>query len=99
MKSWKEEARDYYFDSHMSMNEIEAYTGVSRQSISSFLKNCNGFAEEKERRKSESQDKRKIYKRDKNREYRAAIPMSITGETLRREHELAVMELSHEKYH
>lgn len=99
MKSWKEEAREYYFDSHMSINDIAAYTGVSRQSISAFLKTCDGFREEKERRRDDNRERRRAYKRDKARQYRKAVPMQVTGETLRREHEIAVSILSHEKYH
>lgn len=99
MKSWKDEAREYFFESHLRISDIEALTGVSRQSISAYLKGCDGFAEEKERRRNESRKNRRGYKADKMRQYRRAIPMTVTVETMRREHELAVMELSRERYH
>ena len=56
-----------------------------------------GFAEEKERRKTASQMRRRAYKREKNREYREAYSMRVTPDTMRREHEIAVMLLSHER--
>lgn len=99
MRGWKEEAREYYFESHLRISDIEALTGVSRQSISAYLKTCEGYEKEKEFRRDESRRKRQAYKMEKNRQYRRAVPMAVTAETMRREHELAVMELSRERYH
>lgn len=99
MKTWKELAWSYYFESHMSINDIAVATGVSRQSISVYLKNCDGFSVEKQKRKNENLEKRKIYKREKNREYQSAARMPVTAESMRREHDLAALELSHEIYH
>ena len=99
MKTWKELAWSYYFESHMSINDIAATAGVTRQSVSAYLKGCEGFAGEKQDRKNENREKRKNYKREKNREYRSAACMPVTAESMRREHDLAALELSHEIYH
>lgn len=99
MQDWKKKAEEYFFVSHMKMGDISALTGISRQSISAYLKNLDGYEAEKEYRKKETSRKRREYKTEKQREYRAAVPMDVTVETMRREHELAAMELSHERYH
>ena len=99
MKTWQELAKEYYFESHLSINEIVELTSISRQSVSAYLKNQPGFIEEKERRKNENKIRRKEYKREKNREYRSAASMPVTAESIRREHEIAAMILSHEIYH
>lgn len=99
MKTWKDEVEEYYFNSHMFISDIAIYTGISRQSISAHLKMCPGYEEEKEWRKTQNRKSRKEYKKVKNREYRSRVPMEVTADTMRREHEIAVMILSHEKYH
>ena len=99
MKTWQELAKEYYFESHLSINDIAALTGVSRQSISGYLKTLPEFKKEKEKRKSENQGRRKEYKKEKNREYRSAAQPPVTAESMRREHDLAALELSHEIYH
>ena len=99
MKNWRELAREYFFESHLRINDIEILIGVSRQSISVYLKTCDGFAQEKQRRKDRNLARRREYKAEKNRQYRRAVPMGVSAETMRREHELAVMELSRERYH
>lgn len=99
MKTWQELAKEYYFESHLSINDIAALTEISRQSISGYLKMLPGFKKEKEKRKSENQGRRKEYKKEKNREYRSAAQIPVTAESMRREHDLAALELSHEIYH
>lgn len=94
---WKEKAARLFFLEGKSISETAEETGISRQSVSAYLKSCPGFAEEKERRKLVNQMKRRAYKREKNREYREAYSMRVTPETMRREHEIAVMLLSHER--
>ena len=99
MKTWQELAKEYYFESHLSINDIAALTGVSRQSISGYLKTLPEFKKEKEKRKSENQGRRKEYKKEKTREDRSAAQTPVTAESMRREHDLAALELSHEIYH
>ncbi len=98
MKNWRETAKEYFFEDHLQIVDIENLLGVSRQSISAYLKTCAGFAEEKQYRKDRNHERRREYKAEKNRQYRKTVPMGITAETIYREHELAVMELSRERY-
>lgn len=94
---WKEKARQLFFEEKKSISSIETDTGISRQTLSAYLKTVPGFQEEKQRRKAENKEKRKEYKRLKNREYRSC--QSVTGETMKREHDIAAMILSREKYY
>lgn len=101
MQEWKKEAEKYYFVHHLKMGEIAELTGVSRQSISEHLKGRPGYREETERRKAANRSRRREYKTKKQRAYReeASIVMKVTGESLRREHDIAAMILSREKYY
>lgn len=93
---WKEKAGSLFFESGMGIGDIASYLGVSRQSVSGYLKNLSGYEAERERRKAAGRERRKEYKKQKNREYRSC--MEVTGETLRREHDVAALILSREKY-
>lgn len=96
---WKKQAEEMYFTDGSSINDIAAQTGKSRQAVSGYLKTLPGFAEEKARRKKNGMDRRREYKRIKNREYRSSMgSMGITADTIRREHDIAAMILSNEKY-
>lgn len=66
-------------------------------SVSGYLKRLPGYKDERDRRKRQNAAARKEYKREKNREYRAMG--AITAETIRREHDVAALILSREKYH
>lgn len=92
---WKDNAARMYFDGS-PINDIAIETGKSRQSVSGYLKTLPGFTGEKKRRKEANREKRKEYKRAKNRQYR--IPMEINADTMKREHDIAAMLLSHERY-
>lgn len=94
---WKEKAVGLYFGSGMGIGEIAAYLDLSRQSVSGYLNHLPGYGAERERRKAVNSSRRKEYKKEKNRQYRAC--MAVTGETLRREHDIAALILSREKYH
>lgn len=94
---WREKAGSLFFESGMRIGDIAAYLGVSRQSVSGYLKNLSGYEAERQRRKAAGREQRKEYKKQKNREYRSC--MEVTGETLRREHDVAALILSREKYH
>lgn len=103
MQGWKEEAHEMFFQGNMTINQIAKELKVSRQSISAYLKTVPAFPKEKEARKLANGIKRKEYKRGKNQEYRAnrkssGLTGGITAETIRREHDLAALELSREKY-
>ena len=98
MESWKEKAAAYWNDG-LRVGDISVLLEVSRQSVSAYLKTLPGYAEEKARRKRESAARRREYRTEKQRQYRAMIPMAVTAETMRREHDLAALELSREIYH
>ncbi len=99
--NWKEKAREYYQDG-LSFTDIEALLEVSRKSISSYIKSLPEYGRIRERRQKGRAERRREYKTEKQRQYRQqASPgiHAVTGDTIRREHELAVMELSRERYH
>lgn len=96
-RDWRTEVREQFFEGGKSIEEIAKATGVSRQSISAYLKKLPDYQKERERRKAQNAAARKEYKREKNREYRAMG--AITAETIRREHDVAAVILSREKYH
>lgn len=99
--NWKEKAREYYQDG-LSFTDIEALLDVSRKSISTYIKSLPEYDQVRAAREKVSAAKRRSYKTEKQRQYRKqASPgiYAVTGETIRREHELAVMELSRERYH
>lgn len=96
-EGWKKEAEEKYFVQHKKIGDIAEDIGVTRKYVSAHLSGCQGYREEKERRKQENLQGRKEYKRDwdsRNRSY----AMSVTADSMKREHDLAVMELSHERY-
>ncbi len=93
---WKQEAASLFFGQGKSLVEIADLTGVSRKTLSFYLQTLPGYTAERERRKQENRRKRKEYQREwdrKNRRY-----TTVNAETMRREHELAVLILSREKY-
>lgn len=101
MPEWKKEAEKYFFKHHLRIGEIAVLTGVSRQSISEYLRHCQGYGKEAERRKADGRIRRREYKTQKQRAYReeASVAIQVTGESLRREHDIAAMILSREKYY
>lgn len=100
MESWKEQAARLWLDG-LGMEETALLVGRSRQSVSAYIKTLPGYEQEKKRRRKESEEKRRAYKREKQRGYRQAssVLMAVTAETMRREHDLAALELSRERYH
>lgn len=99
--SWKQKAEEYYQDG-LSFTDIEALLEVSRKSISSYIKSLPEYDQIRETRQKNRGKRRREYKTEKQRQYRQQVSpgiYAVTGETIRREHELAVMELSREKYH
>ena len=93
--SWKADAAKMYFEGR-TVNDIVDITGKSRQAVSGYLNTLPGYAKEKVRRKLANKEKRRKYKRAKNRQYR--IQMGVNRDTMKREHDIAAMILSHEKY-
>ncbi len=98
--SWRQKAGEYYRDG-LKITDIEALLVVSRKSISAYLKSIPDYDRIKEERRKKSEEKRREYKTGKQRQYRqeSSLIHAVTPETVRREHELAAIELSREKYH
>lgn len=96
---WKSDAEEYYYRMHKTMSETAELVGKTRQAVSAYIKTLPGYSAEKELRKKKNVEKRKAYKQEKNREYRKLYAGgSITAETMKREHDLAALVLSREKY-
>jgi len=88
------------FTRRISQSNRSGLTVINYEIIFAYLDDAKkAYQEEKEFRKNENQIKRKAYKREKNREYREAYRNRVTADTMKREHDIAVMLLSHEKYH
>lgn len=97
--NWQDKAGSYYRDG-LKISEISLLLDVSRQSISKLLKTLPDQEQIRQQRKAESSKKRRNYKTKKQRLYRAANNiLTVTPESMRREHELAAIELSRERYH
>ncbi len=99
-ENWQERAEEYYRDG-LKITDIEALLDVSRKSISAYLRSLPDYEQIREQRKKETAISRRQYKTKKQQQYRqkGCGIYAVTSETMRREHELAVMELSREKYH
>lgn len=96
---WKKDAFRMFFQDGMGISDIADATGVSRQSISAFLKKQSGYGREKQKRKEISAARRKEYKKQKNREYRCAARDVVTAESMKKEHDMAAAILSRERYY
>lgn len=99
MNDWKMTAKRLFFDEKRSIQEIAEKTGVSRQSISAYLNTLPEYQKERINRKEKNALRRREYKKEKSRQYREEYRNRITDETIRREHDIAAMILSREKYH
>lgn len=96
---WKQRAEALFYVGKKSILEIETKLGVSRKSISGHLRNTEGYEQERSRRKEENAAKRKNYQRDWDRRNRGCFSAGpVTADTIRREHDVAVLILSREKY-
>ncbi len=93
--SWKEKAKALFFMEKMSIAEISKRIGISRKSITNYLKLQPNYRNERERRKSENQENRKKYIKQWSKTKRYEV---IDGETLKREHDLAAYILSRERH-
>lgn len=99
MENWKEQAKALFFIEKLKITEIAQKTGVSRKSVSRYIRSLSGYAEEAEKRSKDSELKRREYKRNWDRKNRPNRYSVINGETIQREHDTAAMILSREKYH
>ncbi len=99
MQNWKERAKALFLVEKVNISQIADTVGVSRQTVSKYIKSLPEYGDEATRRKEQSRIQRVTYKNEWQKKKRTTISYQITGDSLKREHEQAVIELSREKYH
>jgi len=97
MENWRKKAEEMFFNDGLEINDIAALLDKSRRSIQGYLSTCTAYIPEKEKRSTAKREKRKEYKRQWDRDKRTRGD-TVTAESMRREHDVAAMILSHEKY-
>lgn len=95
---WQERAKALFFMEKKSIRQISIMLFKSEKSIYDYLKRLPEYKQEKEKRKKANKQKRKEYQKQWDRENRADRYTSISGESLKREHDVAAMILSAERY-
>ncbi|NDO47035.1 hypothetical protein [Clostridium sp. MD294] len=95
---WQERAKALFFMEKKSIREISIMLLKSEKSIYRYLKKLPEYKQEKEKRKKENRQKRKAYQKQWDRQNRVEGYTNINGESLKREHDLAAIILSREKY-
>lgn len=99
MQDWKARAEALFLVEKLNISQVADVIGVSRQTVSKHIKSLPEYEAEAARRKQQSRMDRVAYKNAWQKSRRNTISHGVTGDTLRREHEQAVIELSREKYH
>ncbi len=95
---WQEQAKALFFMEKKSIREISIMLLKSEKSIYRYLKKLPEYKQEKEKRKKANRQKRKAYQKQWDRQNRVERYTNINGESLKREHDLAAIILSREKY-
>ncbi len=95
---WQEQAKALFFMEKKSIREISIMLLKSEKSIYRYLKKLPEYKQEREKRKKANRQKRKAYQKQWDRKNRAERYTNISGESLKREHDLAAIILSREKY-
>lgn len=99
MQDWKTRAKALFLIEKLNISQIADIVGVCRQTVSKYIKTLDEFEGESARRKEQNRIDRVEYKKNWQKNKRNTISYQVTGDTLRREHEQAAVELSREKYH
>jgi len=97
-EKWQERAKALFFMEKKSIREISTIILKSERSVYSYFKNLPEYKKEKEKRKNTNKQKRKKYQRQWDRQNRGDRYTSISRESLKREHDVAAMILSAERY-
>lgn len=97
MENWRKKAEEMFFNNGLEINDIAVLLDKSRRSIQGYLSTCPAYEHEKEKRSTARKKKRKEYKRQWDRDNRHRYD-AVSDESIRREHDVAAMILSHEKY-
>lgn len=98
-EDWKTRAKALFLIEKLTINQISDVLEIHRNTVSKYLRSIPEYEEEKEQRKFENHLKRAEYKRIWQKEKRNTISGRVDADTLKRDHEMAVAELSREKYH
>ena len=101
MGNWQDEAHHLYFKEHKSITEIAGMLDKARKTVSIFLSNQEGFNEEKDRRKTSNQCKRKEYQKSWDQQHRkrqSSEAEFISAKLMKRQHEIDVMVLSADRH-
>lgn len=95
---WRVQAEALFFADHLALADVCEIVGKTPKYVGAHLRACDGYDKEREWRKQQSAERRKEYRREWDREHRP-YSSGVTAETMRREHDLAALELSREIYH
>ena len=95
---WQERARALFFMEKKSIREISKMLFKSEKTIQNYFKKLPEYKQEKEKRKKTNSQKRKAYQKQWDRQNRAERYTNISGESIRREHDVAAMILSAERH-
>ena len=98
VKMWQERAKALFFVEKKSIKEISIMLLKSKKSIYDYLKKLPEYQQEKEKRQKINRQNRKEYQKQWDRQNRADRYTSISGESIRREHDIAAMILSAERH-
>lgn len=96
--TWREQSKALFFMEKRTIKEISTMIGKSEKSIGKYFKTLPEYEKEKQQRKKQNKQKRKEYQRQWDRENRKNRYNKINGESLKREHDLAAVILSRERY-
>lgn len=97
---WREQAKALFFIDHLGIKEISILIRKSRETVSRYITECEGYQDEMAFRKVQSAENRKEYQRNWDRSNRSQrySNTAISKDTIKREHEIAVKVLSSERY-
>lgn len=100
VKMWQERAKALFFMEKKSIKEISRLLLKSEKTIQNYLKKLPEYKQEKEKekRKKANRQNRKAYQKQWDRQNRVDRYTNISGESLKREHDVAAIILSREKY-
>lgn len=97
--NWRERAKALFLVEKLTIGQIADIVEVHRNTVSKYIHSLPEYEEAVTERKFETYLKRMAYKRKWQKARRNTVSTRVDADTLKREHEMAVAELSHEKYH
>ncbi len=98
-ENWRERAKALFLVEKLTIAQIADIVDVHRNTVAKYLHSLPEYEEAMMDRKFESHLKRVEYQRNWQRAKRNTISAKVDADTLKRDHETAVAELSREKYH